>query len=108
MPEDANASPQQHRPKIARSSTGGVVRARQSPTPGGSGEQSNDGRPPTKRARKAINCEPCRNSKLKCDRSVSLLYLLLLLFTPPTEIGPAHPVSSEASPSRPLPSALQI
>ena len=25
---------------------------------------------PAKRARKAINCEPCRNSKLKCDRSV--------------------------------------
>ncbi|KAL5530271.1 hypothetical protein ACEPAF_6528 [Sanghuangporus sanghuang] len=23
---------------------------------------------PAKRARKAINCEPCRNSKLKCDR----------------------------------------
>ncbi|TCD70451.1 hypothetical protein EIP91_003212 [Steccherinum ochraceum] len=29
----------------------------------------NDSRPgPPKRARKAINCEPCRNSKLKCDR----------------------------------------
>lgn len=26
--------------------------------------------PPPKRARKAINCEPCRNSKLKCDRYV--------------------------------------
>ncbi|KAI0033482.1 hypothetical protein K488DRAFT_14679, partial [Vararia minispora EC-137] len=25
---------------------------------------------PAKRARKAINCEPCRNSKLKCDRRV--------------------------------------
>ena len=23
---------------------------------------------PTKRSRKAINCEPCRSSKLKCDR----------------------------------------
>lgn len=30
-----------------------------------------ENRPPAKRARKAINCEPCRNSKLKCDRSVS-------------------------------------
>ena len=29
--------------------------------------------PPPKRARKAINCEPCRNSKLKCDRYVRLL-----------------------------------
>ena len=28
--------------------------------------------PPPKRARKAINCEPCRNSKLKCDRYVTL------------------------------------
>ena len=26
--------------------------------------------PPAKRSRKAINCEPCRSSKLKCDRSV--------------------------------------
>ncbi|KAA1474073.1 hypothetical protein DENSPDRAFT_823763 [Dentipellis sp. KUC8613] len=26
-------------------------------------------RVPAKRARKAINCEPCRSSKLKCDRS---------------------------------------
>ena len=31
-----------------------------------------DVKPPApKRARKAINCEPCRNSKLKCDRWVS-------------------------------------
>ena len=27
-------------------------------------------RPPTKRARKAINCGPCRTSKLKCDKYV--------------------------------------
>jgi hypothetical protein len=27
---------------------------------------------PAKRTRKAINCEPCRNSKLKCDRSVRI------------------------------------
>lgn len=56
------------RPKQQRSSTAGVVRSRTSPTPGSSADQSTDGRPPTKRARKAINCEPCRNSKLKCDR----------------------------------------
>ena len=62
------------RPKPPRSSTtAGVVRGRTSPTPGASGEQGADGRPPTKRARKAINCEPCRNSKLKCDRFVSVL-----------------------------------
>ena len=30
-----------------------------------------DTKAPAKRARKAINCEPCRNSKLKCDRRVS-------------------------------------
>ncbi|KAG2053526.1 hypothetical protein BDR06DRAFT_459353 [Suillus hirtellus] len=40
------------------------VRSRTSPPP-----SEHDQRPPTKRARKAINCEPCRNSKLKCDRN---------------------------------------
>ncbi|OBZ71773.1 hypothetical protein A0H81_08203 [Grifola frondosa] len=35
-----------------------------------SDDPSTDARPnPPKRARKAINCEPCRNSKLKCDRN---------------------------------------
>ncbi|KAG6820165.1 hypothetical protein H0H93_004428 [Arthromyces matolae] len=53
------------RQKAARSNTTGTVRGRTSPN----GEQNADGRPPTKRARKAINCEPCRNSKLKCDRN---------------------------------------
>lgn len=68
-------TPNVARPKPARSSTtAGVVRGRTSPTPGASGEQSTDGRPPTKRARKAINCEPCRNSKLKCDRFVLFLF----------------------------------
>ncbi|EIW62139.1 uncharacterized protein TRAVEDRAFT_163947 [Trametes versicolor FP-101664 SS1] len=44
-------------------------------SPSGSGanegneSSSADARPPPKRARKAINCEPCRNSKLKCDRN---------------------------------------
>ncbi|KDR83496.1 hypothetical protein GALMADRAFT_235669 [Galerina marginata CBS 339.88] len=64
-----STSPTISRPKASRSNTIGVVRGRTSPTPGASGEQSADGRPPTKRARKAINCEPCRNSKLKCDRN---------------------------------------
>ncbi|KAI0637714.1 hypothetical protein C8Q77DRAFT_385100 [Trametes polyzona] len=35
----------------------------------GNDSSSADARPPPKRARKAINCEPCRNSKLKCDRN---------------------------------------
>jgi hypothetical protein len=58
------------RPKPSRTATtAGTVRARAgSPPPGQSGEGTSDGRPPAKRARKAINCEPCRNSKLKCDR----------------------------------------
>ena len=32
-------------------------------------------RPPVKRVRKAVNCEPCRASKLKCDKSVRRLPL---------------------------------
>ncbi|TFK74442.1 hypothetical protein BDN72DRAFT_53904 [Pluteus cervinus] len=62
-------SPSTSRAKISRSATAGTVRPRASPTPGSTAEQNGDGRPPTKRARKAINCEPCRNSKLKCDRN---------------------------------------
>lgn len=34
-------------------------------------------RPPAKRVRKAVNCEPCRASKLKCDKQVVLCVLLL-------------------------------
>ena len=49
------------------------VRVR-SPGANGVGDSADNGgsdaRPPPKRARKAINCEPCRNSKLKCDRCV--------------------------------------
>ena len=67
LPTANSTSPTSARPKPVRSSTAGVVRTRSPPPPGSSTEQSND-RPPTKRARKAINCEPCRNSKLKCDR----------------------------------------
>lgn len=49
----------------------GRVRSR-SPTSesGGTTEKGADGRPAAKRTRKAINCEPCRTSKLKCDRLV--------------------------------------
>ncbi|KAH7888082.1 fungal-specific transcription factor domain-containing protein [Phlebopus sp. FC_14] len=69
MPDDqvdpSSSTAPAPRQKQHRSSTAaGTVRSRTSPPPG---EQ--DPRPPTKRARKAINCEPCRNSKLKCDRN---------------------------------------
>ncbi|EKM59572.1 uncharacterized protein PHACADRAFT_49856, partial [Phanerochaete carnosa HHB-10118-sp] len=41
-----------------------------SPGPSSSELHNGEGRPSApKRARKAINCEPCRNSKLKCDRN---------------------------------------
>ncbi|KAG6861192.1 hypothetical protein C0995_002819 [Termitomyces sp. Mi166 len=46
------------RQKPVRSTTTGTVRGRTSPT----GEQNGEGRPPTKRARKAINCEPCTSA----------------------------------------------
>ncbi|KAF8639937.1 hypothetical protein AX17_001187 [Amanita inopinata Kibby_2008] len=69
MADDSNpsSSPSAPRPKAARST--GTVRGRTSPAPGSANDSPTDGRPPTKRARKAINCEPCRNSKLKCDRN---------------------------------------
>ncbi|KAF9821044.1 hypothetical protein IEO21_01021 [Rhodonia placenta] len=57
--------------------TAGKTNIRAAPTP--SLPDSAEGRdrsgslevrqPPAKRARKAVNCEPCRNSKLKCDRN---------------------------------------
>ncbi|KAF8900013.1 hypothetical protein CPB85DRAFT_1228869 [Mucidula mucida] len=66
MPEELTSPTGPPRPKPARSATAaGTIRTRSSPQPG---EQNGDARP-QKRARKAINCEPCRNSKLKCDRS---------------------------------------
>lgn len=73
MPDDHPdpASPTLPRSKQPRPAVNGLVRGRTSPIPGPSADHAADGRPPTKRARKAINCEPCRNSKLKCDRCVS-------------------------------------
>ncbi|KAJ7477152.1 fungal-specific transcription factor domain-containing protein [Mycena galericulata] len=73
MPDDSSpststTSPAAPRPKPPKTSSTGTVRGRTSPIPQGS-EQNGDGPRPTKRARKAINCEPCRNSKLKCDRN---------------------------------------
>jgi hypothetical protein len=40
------------------------------PRPGSPTREHQDDSRPTKRTRKAINCAPCRTSKLKCDRSV--------------------------------------
>ena len=39
--------------------------------------------PPAKRSRKAINCQPCRSSKLKCDRFLLFFrndFLIILSF----------------------------
>ncbi|KAJ7162630.1 hypothetical protein C8R43DRAFT_842028, partial [Mycena crocata] len=68
-PSASTTSPAGPRPKPPKTSSVGTVRGRTSPAPGSSAEQNGDGPRPTKRARKAINCEPCRNSKLKCDRN---------------------------------------
>lgn len=63
MPDDpSDPATNPPRSKQPRAST--TLRSRTSPPP-----NDQDARPPTKRARKAINCEPCRNSKLKCDRN---------------------------------------
>ncbi|KAJ3935633.1 MAG: fungal-specific transcription factor domain-containing protein [Lentinula lateritia] len=75
MPEDTPSSSSSSmvnnsRPKAPKSSqTSGVVRGRTSPAPGSGADSSSADARPQKRARKAINCEPCRNSKLKCDRN---------------------------------------
>ncbi|KAJ7265851.1 hypothetical protein B0H12DRAFT_1011026 [Mycena haematopus] len=73
MPDESSpsssTSPVAPRPKPPKTSSTGTVRGRTSPAPGSSADQNGDGPRPTKRARKAINCEPCRNSKLKCDRN---------------------------------------
>ncbi|KAG9034065.1 hypothetical protein FRB95_013834 [Tulasnella sp. JGI-2019a] len=47
-------------------SNGHLKRDLDPPAAGSSG--SGSGARPVKRSRKAINCEPCRSSKLKCDR----------------------------------------
>ncbi|KAJ3734506.1 fungal-specific transcription factor domain-containing protein [Lentinula guzmanii] len=75
MPEDTPSSssssmvnnPRSKAPKPSQ--TSGVVRGRTSPAPGSGADSSSADTRPQKRARKAINCEPCRNSKLKCDRN---------------------------------------
>ncbi|KDQ64995.1 hypothetical protein JAAARDRAFT_64792 [Jaapia argillacea MUCL 33604] len=72
--EGSNSSGSNSRSKHGRGSNSGsaagTVRSRSPPvTHAGDQGSSESGRPPAKRARKAINCEPCRNSKLKCDRN---------------------------------------
>ncbi|KAJ7229035.1 hypothetical protein GGX14DRAFT_416406 [Mycena pura] len=74
MPDESSASasstsPVAPRPKPPKTPSTGTIRGRTSPPPNSSLEPNGDGPRPTKRARKAINCEPCRNSKLKCDRN---------------------------------------
>ncbi|KAH9894157.1 hypothetical protein C8Q73DRAFT_506017 [Cubamyces lactineus] len=81
MPATQSANPNGHLPTVSAPASASVPRTKhvrgRSPGAGGSHENNNnnadpssaDPRPPPKRARKAINCEPCRNSKLKCDRN---------------------------------------
>lgn len=105
MPDDpSDPATNPPRSKQPRAST--TLRSRTSPPP-----NDQDARPPTKRARKAINCEPCRNSKLKCDRSAvhSLRNHVRLSHPPLSETAPAPAVFSEASPSLlTLPSPLNF
>ncbi|KAI0334879.1 hypothetical protein GY45DRAFT_1431366 [Cubamyces sp. BRFM 1775] len=81
MPATQSGNPNGHLPTVSAPASASVPRTKhvrgRSPGAGGSHENNNntadpssaDPRPPPKRARKAINCEPCRNSKLKCDRN---------------------------------------
>ena len=71
--------------KAARSAITSTAPAKQlvRPRPGSPTREAQDDIRPAKRTRKAINCEPCRNSKLKCDRSVPVRpcgCLLILLY----------------------------
>ena len=54
-----------------------------------------DPRPPTKLARKAINHEPCRNSKLKCDTYVFSFFLSF--FSPKNKASSANRNRSSSS-----------
>ena len=72
-----------------------------------SGETSiapQDQAPLTKRSRKILNCEPCRNSKLKCDRCGPAAGSISRALTDclSTATGRAPPVYFEASPPHPL------
>ncbi|RPD62045.1 hypothetical protein L226DRAFT_535426 [Lentinus tigrinus ALCF2SS1-7] len=79
MPATQAGSSNGHLSTVAASgpSSGSAPRTKQvrvrSPGANGTVDSADNGgpdaRPPPKRARKAINCEPCRNSKLKCDRN---------------------------------------
>ncbi|KAG8956654.1 hypothetical protein FRC04_000132 [Tulasnella sp. 424] len=84
---------------IQTSSTHGTKRQSPSSPSQDSNMASSGGQRPTKRSRKAINCEPCRASKLKCDRgrpcsgcilrgTISLCY---------ADGGPVHPSDDKDS-----------
>ena len=62
------------RRKASRSAITSTAPAKQlvRPRPGSPARESEDDIRPAKRTRKAINCEPCRSSKLKCNRSVRI------------------------------------
>ncbi|KAF9649320.1 hypothetical protein BDM02DRAFT_3082401, partial [Thelephora ganbajun] len=57
--------------KASRSAITNTTPAKQlvRPRPGSPSRETQDDTRPAKRTRKAINCEPCRSSKLKCDRN---------------------------------------
>lgn len=70
MKADAHSSSSQANGDHSPAPTHARVKQGRPLSPGPSAvDHQGDSRPPApKRARKAINCEPCRNSKLKCDR----------------------------------------
>ncbi|KAL7282029.1 hypothetical protein ACG7TL_003496 [Trametes sanguinea] len=107
MPASQSGNTNGHLPTVSPSASASAPRTKQARvrSPGhGAPNESHDGpsadaRPPPKRARKAINCEPCRNSKLKCDRAVPTAGPLgLQLASPPSsETGLANLISSLSS-----------
>ena len=81
------------RPKQPRSQHNSSSNVRQRSPSNADGLSSHpDHKVPTKRARKAINCEPCRNSKLKCDRFVSSFLRLRKCLTLRHLILPSAPL----------------
>lgn len=73
MPDLINRSPPYNPPrrlKVEQTDDNSTMGASDDHLPANAAEERESQKPPTKRARKAINCEPCRASKLKCDRSV--------------------------------------
>lgn len=70
---DVDSPPHQPPPRVPNINPRPTQRLKQeqepSPdSPAKSPTADRESRPPAKRSRKAINCDPCRTSKLKCDR----------------------------------------